>query len=272
MQEDFSFYPDKYSLYHADCFDVFTHIEDGSIDAIICDLPYGTTACKWDIVIPLDKLWGEYKRVIKKGGAIVLFGTEPFSSHLRISNLEDYKYDWVWDKVTARGHLVAKNRPMQQTETISVFCKGKANYYPIMTKRPLHKIKISKEYARTDIVGGGRQHEKNIKLKTYDTWFPKNILTFSAANTSNNKLHPTAKPVELIEYLIKTYTTENEIILDNTMGSGSTGVACINTGRKFIGIEKEKQYYDIACSRISRAVGVLNSNAPTLNFEQSTEL
>ena len=236
---------------NADCFDVFPFIEDKSIDAIICDLPYGTTACKWDIVIPLDKLWKEYKRVIKKGGAIVLFGTEPFSSHLRISNLEDYKYDWVWDKVTARGHLVAKKRPMQQTETISVFCKGTANYYPIMVKRPLDKIKVSKEYARTDIIGGGKQHEKNIKLKTYDTWFPKNILTFSAANTSNDKLHPTAKPIDLLKYLINTYTTEGDMVLDNTMGSGTTNLACIKLNRKSIGIEKEKQYYDVAVRRAS---------------------
>lgn len=237
---------------NGDCLEVMKNIPDGSIDMILCDLPYGTTACKWDVLIPFDKLWAEYKRVIKKGGAIVLFGTEPFSSHLRISNLENYKYDWVWDKVTARGHLVAKKRPMQQTETISVFCKGTANYYPIMIKRPLDKIKVSKEYARTDIVGGGKQHDKNIKLKTYDTWFPKNILTFSAANTSNEKLHPTQKPIPLLEYLIKTYTNELDLVLDNCAGSGSTGISCINTNRSYILIEKEKQYFDIINERIAK--------------------
>ena len=238
-------------LINGDCLVEMQKIQDKSVDMILCDLPYGTTACKWDIVIPLDKLWNEYNRIIKKGGAIVLFGTEPFSSHLRLSNLKHYKYDWVWDKVTARGHLVAKKRPMQQTETISVFCNGMANYYPIMTKRPFNKIKVSKEYARTDIVGGGKQHEKNIKLKTYDEWYPKNILTFSAANTSNDKLHQTAKPVNLLEYLIKTYTKEGDTVLDNTMGSGSTGVACKNTNRNFIGIEKDDKYFEIAEMRIN---------------------
>lgn len=235
-----------------DCLELMKQIPNESIDMILCDLPYGTTACKWDIMIPFDKLWLEYNRIIKKGCPIILFGTEPFSSHLRTSNLKYYKYDWVWDKVTARGHLVAKKRPMQQTETISVFGKGSLNYFPIMTKRPLNKIKISKEYARTDIIGGGKQHEKNVKLKTYDEWYPKNILTFSAANTSNEKLHPTQKPILLLEYLIKTYTSENALVLDNCAGSGSTGIACINTNRKYILIEKEQKYFDIINERISK--------------------
>lgn len=240
------------TVFHGDCLEIMKSIPDRSVDMILCDLPYGTTACKWDVMIPFDKLWTEYKRIIKKGGAIVLFGTEPFSSHLRISNLEDYKYDWVWDKVTARGHLVAKKRPMQQTETISVFCRGATNYFPIMTKRPLDKIKVSKEYARTDIVGGGKQHEKNIKLKTYDEWYPKNIITFSGANTSNEKLHPTQKPIPLLEYLIKTYSNENELVLDNCAGSGSTAIACINTNRNYILIEKEQKYFDIINERIDK--------------------
>ncbi len=233
-----------------DCLELMPLIENESIDMILCDLPYGTTACKWDVSIPFDKLWVEYKRIIKKGGAIVLFGTEPFSSLLRISNLDWYKYDWVWDKVTARGHLVAKKRPMQQTETISVFGNGVINYYPKMSKRPPDKIKVSKEYARTDIIGGGKQQEKNIKLKTYDEWYPKNILTFSAANTSNDKLHPTAKPVELLEYLIETYTNEREIVLDNTAGVFSTAIAALETNRKYIVMEKENEYYNKGLRRI----------------------
>ena len=139
---------------------------------------------------------------------------------------------------------------MQQTETISVFCKGTANYYPIMTKRPVDKIKVSKEYARTDIIGGGKQHEKNIKLKTYDEWYPKNILTFSAANTSNDKLHPTAKPIDLLKYLILTYTNEKEIVLDNTAGAFSTAIACLETNRKYIVMEKEQEYYNKGIKRI----------------------
>jgi site-specific DNA-methyltransferase (adenine-specific) len=250
QKEWYSISTNRSSEHLGDCLELMPLIADESIDMILCDLPYGTTACKWDIVIPLDELWKEYNRIIKKGGAIVLFGTEPFSSHLRLSNLANYKYDWVWDKVTARGHLVAKKRPMQQTETISVFCKGTANYFPIMTKRPADKIKVSKEYARTDIIGGGKQHENNIKLKTYDEWYPKNILTFSAANTSNDKLHPTAKPIDLLKYLILTYTSENEIILDNTAGAFSTAIACLETKRKYIVMEKEKEYYNKGLKRI----------------------
>ena len=241
---------DRSSEHLGDCLELMPLIADESIDMILADLPYGTTACKWDTIIPFKELWKSYNRIIKKNGVIVLFGTEPFSSHLRLSNLKNYKYDWVWNKVTARGHLVAKKRPMQQTETISVFCKGTANYYPIMTKRPANKIKVSKEYARTDIIGGGKKQEKNIKLKTYDEWYPKNILTFSAANIGYNKLHPTQKPIDLLKYLILTYTIENEIILDNTAGSFSTAIACLETNRKYIVMEKEKDYYNKGIKRI----------------------
>lgn len=146
-----------YTLFHGDCLEEMKKIEDNSIDMILCDPPYGTTKCKWDAVIPFEPLWTQYKRILKSNGVAVLFGTEPFSSHLRLSNLKQYKYDWVWDKVTARGHLVAKKRPMQQTEYISVF--GGTVYYPQMVKRPPDKIKIGKttEYTRTEIMGGGEQ-------------------------------------------------------------------------------------------------------------------
>ncbi len=233
---------------NADCFDVFPFIEDKSIDAIICDLPYGTTKCKWDNIIPFDKLWEQYTRIIKPNGAIVLFGSQPFTSALIMSNPKMYKYSWVWDKVTARGHLVAKHRPLQQTEDIVVFSKYKHNYFPIMIERPKDKWKVSKEFKKTDIIKSNGETE----YKTYKHWFPKNILHYSNANATNEKpLHPTQKPIALMEYLVKTYTNEGDMVLDNTMGSGTTGLACLKTNRQFIGIEKEKQYYDVAVRRAS---------------------
>lgn len=182
-----------------------------------------------------------------------LFGSEPFSSALRLSNVKNYKYDWIWDKVTARGHLVAKKRPMQQTENISVFqAKKTHNYYPQMIDRPKDKIEVRKtrEYGRTEIMGGKKSV---LKEKVYDQWYPKNIIQVSNANSSNKSVHPTQKPIELLEYLIKTYTLEGETVLDFTMGSGSTGVACKNLNRNFIGIEKDKEYFRIAKQRIKDA-------------------
>lgn len=231
-------------LYRGDCLELMKYIPDNSVDMILCDPPYGTTKCKWDVVIPFDKLWGEYQRILKSNSVAVLFGSEPFSSLLRTSNLKQYKYDWVWDKVTARGHLVAKKRPMQQTEYISVF--GGTKYYPQMIKRPPDKIEVRKktEYNRTDIMGGDN---KNAPInKVYDEWYPKNIIIASNAGSSVKSLHPTQKPVKLLEYLIKTYTNENEVVLDNCMGSGSTGVASLNLNRKFIGIELDENYYNIS--------------------------
>ena len=239
-------------LYNGDCIEVMKTLKDKSIDMCLTDPPYGTTACKWDTVIDFELMWAELKRIVKDNGAICLFGSEPFSSKLRCSNIKNFKYDWVWDKVTARGHLVAKKRPMQQTEIISVFQNTKAhNYYPQMIKRPKDKIEIRKtrEYARTDIVGGKKSI---LKEKVYDHWFPKNIIKISNANSSNTSVHPTQKPVPLLEYLIKTYTLENETVLDFTMGSGSTGVAAKNLNRKFIGIEQDEYYFEITEGRIKQ--------------------
>ena len=234
------------NLYQGDCLEVMKEIKDKSIDMILCDLPYGTTKCKWDVIIPFDKLWEQYNRIIKDNGAILLFGSEPFSSELRLSNKENYKYDWIWDKVKPNGHLVAKYRPMQRTENISVFGNGKLNYYPIMVDRD--KPKKSKEYSRTEIMGGISNSTEKIVNKKY----PQNVLIYSNAS-QKNKLHPTQKPVELLEYLIKTYTNENDLVLDNCMGSGSTGVACKNLNRNFIGIELDENYFNIAKERIDKA-------------------
>ena len=195
-----------------------------------------------------EGMWQKLNKLIKPNGAIVLFGSEPFSSALRMSNIKNYKYDWVWDKVTAKGHLVAKIRPMQQSEVISVFGRGKIVYNPIMTDREAPRKDVDTEYSRTELVGGKttKKQLKIIRTKRY----PKTILTFSNAS-QKNKLHPTQKPVELMEYLIKTYTNEGELVLDFTMGSGSTGVACKNLGRDFIGIEMDNNYFNIAKERIN---------------------
>lgn len=239
-------------LMRGDCLNMLKRIPDKSVDMVLTDPPYGTTACKWDVVIPFEPMWAELKRIIKDNGAICLFGSEPFSSHLRMSNLKEFKYDWVWDKVTARGHLVAKKRPMQQTEIISVF--GGKNYYPQMINRPKDKIEIRKttEYGKTSIMG---KNQKSLAPKNvvYDKWYPKNLLSFSNASSSITKFHPTQKPVALLEYLIKTYTLEGETVLDFTMGSGSTGVAAKNLNRKFIGIEKDREFFEIAKLRIEDA-------------------
>ena len=233
-------------LRQGDCLEVMKEIPNKSIDMILCDLPYGTTACKWDVIIPFDKLWEQYNRIIKDNGAIVLFGSEPFSSQLRMSNLKMYKYDWVWNKKKAGNIFLAKYQPMKIHENIMIFGKMKTAYFPIMVERD--KIKKSKNYGTGEAFGGIK--EKEDKVYTYTHTYPKSIIEFSNAR-QKGKVHPTQKPVALLEYLIKTYTNENETVLDNCMGSGSTGVACINTNRNFIGIELDETYFNIAKERIN---------------------
>jgi site-specific DNA-methyltransferase (adenine-specific) len=222
-------------------------IPDKSIDMILCDLPYGTTACKWDVIIPFEPLWKEYKRVIKDRGCIALFGSEPFSSYLRMSNIKNYKYDWIWDKKLSTGHLNAKIMPMKRHEIISIFNSN--NYYPVMEKGTF-RLKGNKGNAGD---GSNCYGKSESYFEKNDDYYPTTIIQFHNANQTE-KQHPTQKPVSLLEYLIKTYTLENETILDNCMGSGSTGVACINTNRNFIGIEKEENYFNIAQKRINEAI------------------
>ena len=233
------------TIIHGDCLEVMPQLPNGSVDMILCDLPYGTTACKWDTIIPFEPLWKQYKRIIKSNGAIVLTASQPFTSALVMSNIKMFKYCWTWDKVTAKGHLVAKIRPMQQTEDILVFGKNRINYYPIMTPRP-KPVKI-KEEKRTEIMGG-KKNENYRSIR--DTWYPKTILKFSHSNPTKT-IHSTQKPVALFEYLIKTYTNENDLVLDNCAGSGTTGVACKNLNRNFILIEKDLGYFNIAQTRIA---------------------
>ena len=230
----------KIELLKGDCLELMKEIKSGSVDAIITDPPYGTTACKWDSVINFDLMWGQLNRIIKPNGAIVLFGSEPFSSALRMSNIKNYKYDWTWEKSKPTGHLNAKKQPLRQTEIISVFYKKQCLYLPQGTK-PINKM-----VSRTNRGNYGECSKTTMQTAT---GYPRNILKFQ----SIDGVHQTQKPVALMEYLIKTYTNENETVLDFTMGSGSTGVACLNTKRNFIGIEQDEKYFEIAKERIETA-------------------
>ena len=232
-------------LWQGDCLELMGNMENKSVDLVLCDLPYGTTKCKWDTIIPFEPLWKHYKRIIKDDGVIVLFGQEPFSSIMRISNLGEYKYDWIWDKVKPGAFATAKYAPLKQHELISVFYKKAGKYTPQMVKRD--KIKKSKIYSSSD--SASVKYNDGIE-RVYDELYPKSIITESNAN-QRGKMHPTQKPVVLCEYLIKTYTNEHDMVLDNCMGSGSTGVACKNLNRKFIGIELDEEYFKIAQSRIA---------------------
>ena len=242
-------------LHWSDCFDVFPSIKDQSIDLVLCDPPYGTTSCKWDSVLPLDLMWKELERIVKPKAAILIFSLQPFTSKLICSNLILFKYSFVWSKSRALGFQNAKLRPMTRHEDISVFSKGNSanrasnlmQYYPqglIQVNKQVKGIKGGK----TDQVGHKmlRPNHKQTYTQQY-TNYPDTILNF---NNEGKTVHPTQKPVELLEYLIKTYSLEDQTVLDFTMGSGSTGVACKNTNRSFIGIEKEKEYFDIAKQRI----------------------
>ena len=237
-------------LYHGDCLEIMDKlIEKGvKVDAIITDPPYGTTACKWDTIIPFDEMWERLNKLIKDNGAIVLFGSEPFSSKLRCSNLKNYKYDWVWNKKLAGNGILAKKQPLKIHENVIVF--NSKIYIPQMTTGKLRK-KLTNNLKISEINGG--DGVKRATETFNDQYYPTSIQEFSMANLRRNRLHPTQKPVDLLEYLIKTYTNENEIVLDFTMGSGSTGVACINTNRKFIGIELDDNYFNIAKKRIEEA-------------------
>lgn len=239
------------TLYHGDCLVEMNKIADKSVDMILTDPPYGTTACKWDSVIPFDKMWEHLNRIIKDNGAIVLFGSEPFSSYLRVSNIKQFKYDWIWRKSRPTGGLHAKKRPMLDIETISVFYRFQCFYSPqgVSDCNIVHKNTDGRKKG-SGVRGADRKNDSYIQTKTD---YPRRVLDFSSPHNVGS-FHPTQKPVALLEYLIKTYTLEKETVLDFTMGSGSTGVACINTNRNFIGIEKDTGYFEIAKKRIADAI------------------
>ncbi len=236
---------DNVQLLKGDCLEVMKEIENKTIDMILCDLPYGTTKCKWDIVIPLDKLWKQYNRVIKDNGAIVLFGSEPFTSVLRMSNIKNYRYDLKWEKDQGSDFLNAKLKPLKNYEDIAIFYKKRPKYNPQM--REGFKEWTKKNSGNNIIKHLNWPEEAKTRHSNGDKRYPLSILKF---NRIRNGLHPCQKPVDLLEWLIKSYTDENDLILDNCMGVGSTGVACINTKRRFIGIEKEENYFEIAKRRI----------------------
>ena len=232
------------SFYNDDCLKVLPTLKDKSINLVLTDLPYGTTQCKWDIIISLENIWKELKRIIKDNTCIALFGSEPFSSHLRLSNLDWFKYDWIWQKQQGTNPLSVNYMPLKDYEIISVFYKNKPTYNPQMTFGKPYKSYKSTTKKIGEVYGSANsQHRDNPE----GSRFPKMVLYFK----TERGLHPTQKPVALLEYLIKTYTNENDTVLDFTMGSGSTGVACKNLNREFIGIELDKKYFDIAKDRIN---------------------
>src|SRR5574344_1743190 len=225
------------------------NIDDKSIDMVLCDLPYGTTACKWDVIIPFEPLWEQYKRIIKDNGAIVLTASQPFTSALVMSNPKMYRHNWIWNKNNSAGFATAKIRPFAICEDVLVFGKNKVNYHPIMEERGKPRTKGG--YSSSDNYG-----LKPIKSKS-NIYYPKNLINISNAN-QNGKQHPTQKPVALFEYLIKTYTNEGDLVLDNCAGSGTTAIACMNTNRNYILMEKEQKYYDIIQDRIKEHTNQIN--------------
>jgi len=238
---------------HGDCLEEMPKLQDHSIDMILCDLPYGTTACKWDVVIPFEPLWEQYKRIIKDNGAIVLFASQPFTSALVMSNLKMFKYCGYWIKDKPSNFLMGRKQPLKYVEEWTVFYKKLCTYNPIMELREQknkRKNKLTSSLLKNEIIGINEKTEKyqeRLLSGTNDYIYPRNYQFFK---NRTKGLHPTQKPVKLCEYLIKTYTNEGETVLDNCMGSGSTGIACINTNRNFIGIEKDDKYFEIAKKRI----------------------
>ena len=235
-------------IYNEDCLEGMKRIDDGSVDCIITDLPYGTTDCPWDSIIPFEPLWEQYRRITKPNAAIVLFGSEPFSTLLRMSNLKAFKYDWIWNKEASGSGMLANIQPLKIHEIISVFGYGSTTYNPIMTKGILRN---KKSYGSRK--GSTTGYKAESKDNYNDMYYPKSIVTFSNAS-QEKKVHPTQKPVDLLRYLILTYSNEGDTILDATIGSGTTAVAALMEKRHFIGFETNKEYFDIAQGRIDQVL------------------
>lgn len=239
-----------FQIYNGDCLELLKDIPDSSVDLVLADPPYGTTACKWDCIIPFEPMWLQLNRIIKSNGVICLFGSEPFSSALRMSNSKRFKYDWYWQKTTPTGFLNAKKQPLRNIEIISVFYSKQPFYNPQKTNGHKRKVSLAKHKMsckKTEDYG-------SYKWTTYDSTERYPLQTIVCKSDKQKAaLHPTQKPVALLEYIIKTYTEGGETVLDFAMGSGSTGVACINTGRRFIGMELNEQYFEIAKDRLNKA-------------------
>ncbi len=252
-------------LFHDDCFNILSKIENESVDLILCDLPYGTTACKWDSVLPLDKLWYEYERIINKNGAIILFASQPFTTDLINSNRKLFRYEIIWHKNTGGGFATAKIQPMKRHENILVFYKNKPTYNPIFQD---YSESTKKRFKDGEMVNRTKQLESSTNkindglsfageqgIEINRGKYPESVQFFKGVPNCNGiRLHPTQKPIDLLEYLVSTYSNENDIVLDNCMGSNTTGLACQRLNRQFIGIEKEKAYYDISVKRLSETL------------------
>lgn len=259
----------SFSIHEGDCIDLMREMPDASVDLILCALPYGTTDCKWDSVLPLTDLWGAYRRITKPGGAIVLTSTQPFSSALVLSHPSWFRYEWVWQKTKATGFFNAKRQPLRAHETVLVFYKSPPTYNPQMTEAPPDKVDRRKTIRPSVIKDGiysrvGRSDKTNRRGVDTGMRYPLSVQIFAGETKGS---HPIQKPVALMEYLIRTYTNEGDTVLDNCMGSGTTGVACMQTGRRFIGMELDPDYFKVAESRIEMAAfNATNDNAPT-SFE-----
>ena len=234
-------------IYNEDCLEGMKKIGDKSIDMILCDLPYGTTTCKWDSIIPFDKLWLQYERIIKDNGAIVLFGSQPFTSQLINSNIKDFRYEIIWEKEQATNFVFVRKQIGKVHENICVFYKKQPTYNPQMREGKMIKYSgsVNQVNSHNQIISGER------KIKESDKRFPVSVVKF---NRDRTKLHPTQKPILLLEWIIHTYTNEKEVVLDNCMGSGSTAIACINTNRQYIGFELDNTYYNLANERINNHI------------------
>ena len=237
------------NLMQGDCLEKIKEIPDESIDMILCDLPYGMTQNKWDSYIPLDSLWTQYNRIIKPNGAIVLTSQGLFTAKLIMSQPQLYKYKWVWEKSKATNFLNSKKQPLRKHEDVCVFYKKQPTYNPQMTMGEPYDKGV-----RKDQLTGSYGDFQPVHVRSDGERYPTDIIYVKTAESEGKVVHPTQKPVALLEYLIKTYTNENETVVDSTMGSGSTGVACVNTNRNFIGIEKEEKYFDISVNRIKEII------------------
>ena len=240
------------TILQGDCLELMMDIKEKSIDMILADLPYGTTACKWDTIIPFDKLWEQYERIIKPNGAIVLTASQPFTSALVMSNPKLFKYEWIWEKSKASNFLLAKKQPLKAHENILVFANGTPKYYPQKTQgKPYYRGGVKEKHDNPEVSNNIPNYHSHIRKSEDGMRLPRTVQYFTTAEF-DGKFHPTQKPIALFEYLIKTYTNENDLVLDNTAGSGTTAIACLNTNRHFIVMEQDQKYYEIMCNRIEK--------------------
>ena len=254
------------NLYFGDCLEIMKTIPDNHVDMVFSDLPYGTTQNPWDESIPFEKLWEQYNRIVKDNGAVVLTSQQPFTSKLIMSNIKNFRYEWIWEKNKATGHLNAKKMPMKAHENICIFYKKLSTYNPQKTigHKPINVVKPKSNIPVPKVTRNYGHVSKTFGNDgTTTDRYPRTIQRFSVVNNDDPiKWHPTQKPIELMEYFIKTYTNEGDLVLDNCMGSGTTGVACVRTNRKFIGIEKDEKYFNLASNRIEET-------NPLMKFEKS---